>query len=204
MIRSVDKANAGVLEPVYLSATFAIGPQIEAGDIRRLADLGFRAIINARPDAEDGDFLRSEEARELATAHGLGYIYTPTDNHAIFEQDAIDQFERAMVDLPDPIFAHCKSGTRAAILWAMVAVRHRPTEEVIAQLNDAGQELSFLEDELRAERDSAMRSPLRLKDDGLVRLGRSPLLRAGGGVVGLSGCVPWIQTLKQCPLVGRS
>jgi len=176
VIYSISEAVAGVLKPNYLTAQFAIGPQIGADDFTRLAKADFRAVINARPDTEDGEFLRADEAAKLAAAAGLGYVHAPTDNHAIFETDAIDQFERALTRLPGPIFAHCKSGTRAAILWAMVAVRHQPTEEVIAQLNASGQELSFLEDELRAEHESAVRSPLRLKDEALVSLGRSPLL----------------------------
>ncbi len=165
-----------MFKPNYISAQFAIGPQIEADDIVCLSEAGFRGVINARPDTEDGDFMRAEEAAGLAASADLGYIHTPTENHAIFEVNAIDRFERALIDLPGPIFAHCKSGTRAAILWALVAVRHQPTEEVISQLNASGQELRFLEDELRAERDSAIRSPLRLKDEALVSLGCSPLL----------------------------
>ena len=176
MIRSVNEAITGVFKPNYISAQFAIGPQIQADDIVRLSEAGFRGVINARPDTEDGDFMRAEEAAGLAAAAGLGYIHTPTESHAIFEANVIDRFERALIDLPGPIFAHCKSGTRAAILWALVAVRHQPTEEVISQLNASGQELRFLEDELRAERDNAIRSPLRLKDEALVSLGRSPLL----------------------------
>ena len=35
----------------------------------------------------------------------------------------IDRFERALIELPGPIFAHCKSGTRAAILWDEVKDR---------------------------------------------------------------------------------
>lgn len=175
-IQRNNKAIAGVLQPTFLSAEFAIGPQIEAQDVEHLANAGFRSIINARPDSEEGDFRISKEVAGLAESFGLRYAYTPTDNHEIFEQAAIDSFEQAMARLPTPIFAHCKSGTRAAILWAMVAVRHQPTESVIAQLNASGQELSFLEDELMAERDSATRSPLRLKDEALIALGRSPLL----------------------------
>jgi len=168
-----------VVQPNFITPQFAIAPQIEPADIPPLCDAGFRAIINARPDTEDGEFMRAEEAAKLATDAGLGYVYSPTENHAIFETDAIDSFEQALIQLPGPIFSHCKSGTRAAILWALVAVRHQETEAVIAQLNAAGQELTFLEDELRAERDNAMRSPFRLKDEGLLALGRSMLLKGG-------------------------
>ena len=78
-----------------------------------------------------------------------------------------------------PIFAHCKSGTRTAILWALVASRHRETKDVIADLRRAGQEIEFLEDELRESAAEVTGSLLRLKDDALLSLGRSKLL--GGG-----------------------
>ncbi|MBU2582484.1 MAG: TIGR01244 family phosphatase [Alphaproteobacteria bacterium] len=165
-----------MLRPDFITAQFAIGPQIEATDFALLSEAGFRSVINARPDTEPGDYMKAEAAAGHAGAAGLTYVHSPTESHAIFDTDAIDRFERAMIELPGPIFAHCKSGTRTAILWALVAVRHQPTEDVIQQLNSAGQELTFLEDELRAERDNANRSPLRLKDEGLLSLGRSPLL----------------------------
>lgn len=165
-----------MIKPDFITAQFAIAPQIEAEDFSRLSEAGFKSVINARPDTELGEFMQSEEAAGHAASAGLSYLYTPTENHAVFESESIDRFEQAMLDLPGPILAHCKSGTRTAILWALVAVRHQPTEQVIGQLNAAGQELTFLEDELRAERDNASRSPLRLKDEGLLSLGRSPLL----------------------------
>ena len=80
------------------------------------------------------------------------------------------------MELPKPIFAHCKTGTRAVILWALVAARHRPVESVIATLRAAGQDLDFLEQELRDSADAARRSPLRLKEDALLSLSRSSLL----------------------------
>lgn len=165
-----------MLEIVRISPDFAIGAQPESGDIADIAAAGFAAVLNARPDDETGDFLRAAEAETQARAAGLAYAHAPTENHAIFEADVIDAFERALVDLPAPIFAHCKSGTRAAILWALVAARHRPVEEVIATLRAAGQELDFLEDEMREAANAAERSKFRLRDDGLLRLGRSALL----------------------------
>lgn len=166
-----------MIKPGFITSQFAIAPQVAAEDFARLREAGFKSVINARPDSEIGEFMKSDEAAGHAAAAGLDYFYTPTESHAVFESEFIDRFEQAMIEMPAPILAHCKSGTRTAILWALVAVRHQPTEDVIGQLNSAGQELTFLEDELRAERDNAGRSPLRLKDEGLLSLGRSPLLR---------------------------
>ena len=81
-----------------------------------------------------------------------------------------------LAGLPSPIFAHCKSGTRAAILWALVASRHRPVEDVIGTLRAAGQDLDFLEQELLDSANNASKSPVRLKEDALLSLSRSSLL----------------------------
>jgi len=164
-----------VPEIVNVTPEFAIGPQISTEDFEPLRSAGFASVLNARPDDESGTYLLSREAELLARTNDLAYAYRPTENHAVFEPDIIDQFEQALVELPKPIFAHCKSGTRAAILWALVASRHRDVEYVIATLRAAGQELDFLEDELRESAEAGRRSPFRLKDDALLRLGRSSL-----------------------------
>lgn len=165
-----------MVEIVKVTEEFAIGPQISRDDLRTIRDAGYASVINLRPDDEEGEFLTSAQAEEIARSLGLGYAYSPTENHAIFETDIIDRFERAMADLPKPIYTHCKSGTRSAILWALVAARHREVEDVIETLRAAGQELDFLEQEMRDSAEAARESPFRLRDDGLLGLGRSKLL----------------------------
>ncbi len=162
---------------VRVTPEFAIGAQIGIADIADLREAGFAAIINARPDDENGTYLASNEGRKFATEHRLAYAHCPTENHAIFEPDVIDRFERALAELPKPIFAHCKSGTRAAILWGLVAARYRPVEEVVSTLQLAGQDLEFLVDELRAAAEAPRGSLLQLKDDALLNLGQSLLFR---------------------------
>lgn len=165
-----------MVEFTYITPEFAIGPQISAEDISQLSADGFKSILNARPDDEIGSYMLAEEAERLASQSGLGYVHAPTEGHEIFETDVIDRFERALAELPTPIFSHCKTGTRSAMLWALVAARHREVEDVISTLNDAGQEFDFLEQELRDSAADAKKSPLRLKEDALMNLGTSGLL----------------------------
>ena len=168
-----------MFEITPITPEFAIGPQPTAEDFAAIRESGYAAVLNVRPDYETGDYLVSGGARPLAEDQGLAYAHSPSDNHSLFETDIIDRFERVLTELPKPIFAHCKSGTRTAILWALVAARHREAKDVIADLRDAGQEIAFLEDELRESANEVLGSPLRLKDDALLSLGRSRLL--GGG-----------------------
>lgn len=161
-----------MVDIVHITPDFAIGPQIDADDFRQLRDAGFKAVLNARPDDEIGPYLLSDEARKLAAASGLAYAFTPTEGHELFETDIVDRFEKALSELPKPVFAHCKSGTRAAILWALVAARLGEVEHVIETLRAAGQELDFLEDELRAAAADARKNPFQLKDDPLLSMGQ--------------------------------
>lgn len=165
-----------MLDITNITSEFAIAPQISEDDFGQIRESGFRSIVNVRPDDEVGSFLSSRVAEQKAKSSALRYAHVPTANHAVFEANIIDAFEKALVALPSPVLAHCKSGTRAAILWAMVAARHRPVADVITTLNDAGQDLEFLEQELLDQAKGASGSPLRLKNDGLLSLGRSPLL----------------------------
>lgn len=171
-----------MVEFVNVTPDFAIGPQLAADDFAALRAAGFASVLNARPDDEAGDYLAAHEAGHRAAASGLAYAHAPAENHAIFEPEVIDRFEEALATLPAPIFAHCKSGTRAAILWALVASRYHPVERVIATLRAAGQDLDFLEQELRDAASATRGSPFRLKDDALLGLGRSSLL--GGSRTG--------------------
>ena len=165
-----------MLEIIALTPEFAIGPQVSAEDFQPIRAAGFASVLNVRPDDELGTYLRAADAEQHARDEGLHYAHSPTENHAILETGFIDRFEGALVELPKPIFAHCKTGTRAVVLWALVAARHRPVESVIATLRTAGQDLEFLEQELRDSADEARRSPLRLKEDALLSLSRSSLL----------------------------
>ena len=163
----------------YLTPDFAFGPQITPEDIEQLRDVGFASILNARPDDEFGEYMDSAIARKQAEKHGMAYGHCPTESHSVFEPSNIDCFEQAMATLPKPVFAHCKSGTRATILWALVVARHREVEDVIKTLRAVGEELEFLEQEMRDSAIEAKKSPLRLKDDALLSLGGSSLLGKG-------------------------
>ena len=97
---------------VYVTPEFAIGPQISGDDFEPLRAAGFASVLNARPDDELGEYLAARDAEQLARAAGLGYAHSPTENHDVLEPEAVDRFEQALIELPKPIFAHCKTGTR--------------------------------------------------------------------------------------------
>jgi uncharacterized protein (TIGR01244 family) len=96
--------------------------KLDPGDIEALAAEGVRTIINNRPDGEDPGQLPAAEARRIAEAHGIAYHHIPVTAASLSAAD-VDAFAAVLANAPAPIVAHCRSGTRSALLWALVRLR---------------------------------------------------------------------------------
>jgi uncharacterized protein (TIGR01244 family) len=96
-----------------LSERVAVAPQLAPEDMARLAAAGFRAVINNRPDGEGGPDQPSHAAMQSAAeAAGLQYAYVPVSPSFFNDQD-LAQMRDAMLALPQPVLAFCRSGTRS-------------------------------------------------------------------------------------------
>ena len=91
---------------------------LDRADIEALAAAGVRTIINNRPDAEDAGQLSAAEARSIAEARGIAYHHIPITAATLSGAD-VEAFATALRDAPAPVVAHCRSGTRSALLWAL-------------------------------------------------------------------------------------
>ena len=107
---------------------FPLGPGINVAgrldrvDIDALAKAGTRTIVNNRPDGEDPGQLPAAEARRVAEAQGIVYHHIPVTAATLSRAD-VDAFAAVLRDAPAPVVAHCRSGTRSALLWALVRMR---------------------------------------------------------------------------------
>jgi uncharacterized protein (TIGR01244 family) len=81
-----------------------------------------RTIVNNRPDDEDPGQLPAAEARRLAEAHGIAYHHIPVTAASLSRAD-VDAFAAVLGSAPQPVVAHCRSGTRSALLWALARMR---------------------------------------------------------------------------------
>jgi uncharacterized protein (TIGR01244 family) len=107
---------------VSLAPGLSATGRLDRPDIEALAQAGVRTIINNRPDGEDPGQLPAAEARRLAEALGIAYHYIPITAATLSRAD-IDAFAAALRDAPAPIVAHCRSGTRSTLLWALSRMR---------------------------------------------------------------------------------
>ena len=96
---------------------------LSAADIEALAASGVKTIVNNRPDNEDPGQLPADAARALCAAHGIAYHHIPFVGATLTRAD-IDAFDAVLKTAPHPLVAHCRSGTRSTIVWALTRMRH--------------------------------------------------------------------------------
>ena len=137
------------MQPKRLTASLSVAAQISESDMATLAELGFRSVINNRPDGEEPHQPSNETLEGAAHRWGLAYRHIPvTSGH--FEQHHIDEFHAALSSLPGPTLAFCRTGTRSTSLWALVSARTMGVDAVQHIAADAGYDLTALRSRMSA------------------------------------------------------
>lgn len=101
-----------------LTPEFSVSPQIRPEDVAEIAAAGYRSILCNRPDGEDAGQPVYALVEAAARAAGLEALHVPVVSGAITRGD-VEDFRAAIADLPAPVLAYCRSGTRCANLWDM-------------------------------------------------------------------------------------
>jgi uncharacterized protein (TIGR01244 family) len=100
-----------------LSEAVCVAPQMTPEAMAELAALGFRSVINNRPDFEHGpDQPTSASVQAAAQAAGLEYRFLPV-NGAYQSPEEIAAFGALLEELPRPVLAFCRSGARSTRLF---------------------------------------------------------------------------------------
>ncbi|MEQ8847004.1 protein tyrosine phosphatase family protein [Botrimarina sp.] len=100
-----------------------VAPQPSEEEIAKLADEGFRSVVNFRTENEDDQPLSPFAERDLVEEAGLTYLHCPISMQTMGPA-TIDEFRERFDDLPKPVFAHCKLGKRAGAMVMMdIAVK---------------------------------------------------------------------------------
>ena len=124
-----------------IDETLTVSPQIAADDIEAIAAQGYRAIICNRPDGEGGDQPTFEEIETAARATGMEAKYLPIVAGKVLDADA-EAFGVLMNELPNPILAYCRTGTRSATLWSLAEAERRPLPEILQRTGAAGYDMN--------------------------------------------------------------
>lgn len=105
-----------------IAPDFSVAAQLSVERIADVAALGFKTLINNRPDGEGGpDQPLSAAIAAAAQAQGLHYVYLPVVSGSITPEQTVAMRE-ALRAAPQPVLAFCRSGARSAQLYALAQV----------------------------------------------------------------------------------
>ena len=126
-----------------VTEAFSVAPQISVEDVATIAKAGYKTIVANRPDGEGGvNQPRMGQIRAEAEAHGLQFIALPFSGAPTPE--IVEQLSQIMNELPQPILAYCRTGTRSITAWALLHSGQGMGDEIVDAGAGAGYDLSGL------------------------------------------------------------
>jgi uncharacterized protein (TIGR01244 family) len=113
---SSSKPKAKTMNLKKISTDFSTTGQITPEQIKDVAAAGFKSIVCARPDNEEGGQPAFADVARAAEAAGLKIVHIPVSGP--LGEGQIIRFHDAWKDLPKPMLGYCRSGMRAGSLFA--------------------------------------------------------------------------------------
>lgn len=129
------------MQPRQLTEQLSVAPQIAAADMPAIVAQGFRSVVNNRPDGEEPGQPDNAALEAAAHAAGLEWRHIPVVSGKV-NDDQVRSFSEALAQLPGPVLAFCRSGTRCSALWALSS--DDTVDNILATTEAAGYDLSIL------------------------------------------------------------
>jgi uncharacterized protein (TIGR01244 family) len=102
-----------------ITPNFAVAAQLAPSDLAAAAAMGFKTVINNRPDQEGGDAQPSSTVMAAAAqAAGLAYVYLPVVSGA-YTPEQVQAMADAVGTSAQPVLAFCRSGARSTQLFML-------------------------------------------------------------------------------------
>jgi len=124
-----------------ITEELSVAPQIRSHDVSNIAAAGFRAVICNRPDGESSDQPCCKDIEAAVKAAGLVWCMQPVRSGGVTQADA-EAFGTLMSELPKPVLAYCRSGTRCATLWCLSQTGKRSLPDILERARSAGYDMA--------------------------------------------------------------
>lgn len=124
-----------------ISDQLSVAPQITPAELAQAKALGFKSVINNRPNGEELGQPTAEEVAAIAAELGLAYVHQPVISGQITDDD-IRAFKENISAADTPVLAFCRTGTRCTILWALARANGADIDETINAAAAAGYDIS--------------------------------------------------------------
>ena len=126
-----------------ITPEFAVSSQVRPEDLRVVYSLGFRTLVVARPDDEEAGQPSIAEMQDAAAKAGLDFAAVPVRPGHITDED-VERFAAAIKTSEGPVLGYCRTGARAATLWALNAIDALEPDVVLSSAAAAGHDLGPL------------------------------------------------------------
>ena len=114
--------------------------QPSVDDVAELAARGYKSIISNRPEGETEDQPAWLDLKAAAAAKGMDAVQIPVVMGQITDEQ-VAAFRNALEQLPKPVAVFCRSGTRAALMWALANQASLTVDERISIAGKEGYDL---------------------------------------------------------------
>lgn len=102
-----------------IATDVCVAPQLDPAAMAEVARMGFRSVVNNRPDFEhDRQQPTSAAIEAAAKAAGLEYRHLPVSGGYQSPEQAA-AMARLLEELPRPLLMFCRSGSRSAHLYTL-------------------------------------------------------------------------------------
>jgi uncharacterized protein (TIGR01244 family) len=141
--------ETGMADIKRVTDGFSVAPQLALDDFPELAAMGFRHVINNRPDGEGFGQPSSKAVEAASKAAGLTYVHAPFAGAP--PPDAVAAVTAQLAGATGPVIAYCRSGTRSVTAWALAQAKSHglAPDAIIRAAADAGYDLAPMKDLLR-------------------------------------------------------
>jgi uncharacterized protein (TIGR01244 family) len=100
-----------------IAPDICVAPQLTPEAMAEAAAMGFKSVVNNRPDFEHGpDQPTSSDIQAAAEAAGLSYRHLPVAG-GYQSPEEIAAFAQLLDELPRPLLVFCRSGARSTRLF---------------------------------------------------------------------------------------
>lgn len=120
-----------------------VSDQILAEDLKEIAAQGIKTIMCHRPDGEGADQPNFEEIQKAAKKLNIKAHYLPVVAGKISDDD-VANFTKTFSEADKPLLGYCRTGMRAASLWALSHGSTLGLDKVLSAGKEAGYDLSGL------------------------------------------------------------
>jgi uncharacterized protein (TIGR01244 family) len=104
-----------------IAADVCVAPQLHPQSMAEVARLGFKSVVNNRPDFEGGpDQPTNADIGAAAQAAGLEYRFLPVAG-GYQSPEEVAQLAQLLRELPRPVLLFCRSGARSARLYNLAS-----------------------------------------------------------------------------------